>query len=310
MAVTIVEVSPRDGLQNEAVTVPAEVKIELIERLAGAGLRAIEMTSFVRADRIPQLADATEVARRVRRAEGVRYLALAPNLRGVEAGAECGVGEVAVFIAASEAFNRRNVNRSVAESLADAAAVVAAARSHGMRVRGYVSTVAGCPYQGEVPPDDVVALAGRLVELGCHELSLGDTIGVGRPAQIAGLVTRVAAVADMTRLAFHGHDTYGMGLANALAAIDVGVRTIDASAGGLGGCPFAGPGAKGNLATEDLVYALAGTEHDTGVDLAALCGISQWMAGHLGHPPASAVFRAMAVRGAAAPGPPVPPTDP
>lgn len=296
MAVTIVEVSPRDGLQNERVTVPTAVKIELVERLCRAGIRAVELTSFVRADRIPQLADAGEVARGVRRVAGVRYLALAPNLHGVRAAAGCGVEEVAVFIAASEAFNRRNVNRSVEESLADAAAVVDAARREGMRVRGYVSTVAGCPYQGEVPPADVVALAGRLVELGCHELSLGDTIGVGRPAQVAGLVAAVARVADLSQLAFHGHDTYGMGLANALAAIDAGVRTIDASAGGLGGCPFAGPGAKGNLATEDLVYALAGTEHDTGVDLEALCGISEWMAGRLGHPPASAVVRAMAAR--------------
>jgi hydroxymethylglutaryl-CoA lyase len=292
VSVRIVEVGPRDGLQNERETVPTIVKIELVERLVAAGLNTVEITSFVRADRIPQLADAAEVARGVHRAAGVRYLALAPNVRGLRTAIECGIDEVAVFVAVSETFNRHNVNRTVAESLEDARQVVDVAHSNGVRTRAYVSTVAGCPYEGQVAPDSVVALAARLFELGCDELSLGDTIGVGRPAQIAALIERVAAVSDLSQLAFHGHDTYGMGVANALAAIEVGVGAIDSSVGGLGGCPFAGPQAKGNLATEDLVYALQGTPNDTGIDLAALCDISQWMAGYLGHPPASSVARA------------------
>lgn len=293
MAVTIVEVAPRDGLQNEQAQVPTAIKIELIERLVEAGLPAIEMTSFVRADRIPRLADAAEVARGVTRHAGVRYVALAPNVKGVQGAAACGVSEVAVFIGASEAFNQRNVNRSVDESVEDARKVVAEAHACGMNVRGYVSTVAGCPYQGVVEPRAVVSLVERLFELGCREISLGDTIGIGRPSQIVALIEQVAQVADVARLAFHGHDTYGMGVANALAAIDAGVMTIDSSTGGIGGCPFAGAGAKGNVATEDIVYALSGGEHDTGIDVHALCDIAWWMSDFLGHPPVSSVARAL-----------------
>ena len=269
------------------------MKIELVERLVSAGLTAIEITSFVRADRIPQLADAAEVARGVQRAAGVRYMALAPNVRGLETA-------LRVRHRRGGRHHRRERDLQPAQCQQERVRKPGR-RSPGGRGRSFewradvrpdVSTVAGCPYEGQVSVDSVVALAGRLVDLGCDEISLGDTIGVGRPAQIAALIERVAAVSTLSQLAFHGHDTYGMGVANALAAIDAGVGAIDSSVGGLGGCPFAGPQAKGNLATEDLVYALQGTPNDTGIDLEALCDISQWMAGYLGHPPASSVARA------------------
>jgi hydroxymethylglutaryl-CoA lyase len=290
--VTIVEVGPRDGLQNEPGTVPTEVKVAFIDRLARTGLRVVEATSFVSPRWVPQLADAAEVLAGIDRVPGVRYPVLVPNERGLDRALACEVDEVAVFAAASEAFSRRNLGRSIAESLEMFAPVVRRATAAGLRVRGYVSMVCGCPDQGEVPVEDVARVTLALLELGCAEVSLGDTIGVGTPGQVHALVSALAADVDLERLAVHLHDTYGQGLANTLAAFDAGVTVADTSAGGLGGCPYA-PGAKGNLATEDLVYALHGSGVATGVDLDALVDTTAWMARQLGRPPASRVAEAM-----------------
>ena len=290
--VTIVEVGPRDGLQNEPGTVPTDVKVAFIDRLARTGLSVVEATSFVHPKWVPQLADATEVLAGIAPVDGVRYPVLVPNERGLERALESGVSEVAVFGAASEAFSAKNLNRSIDESLAMFRPVVAAARSAGLRVRGYVSTVCGCPYQGEVPTGDVVRMTAAMLELGCDEISLGDTIGVGTPGQVQDLLAAVTAEAPVDRLAVHMHDTFGQGLANTLAAFEAGVTIADSSAGGLGGCPYA-PGAKGNLATEDLVYALHGSGVETGVDLTALVDTTAWMAEQLGRPPVSRVAEAM-----------------
>lgn len=294
--VTVVEVGPRDGLQNEPGTVATGVKVELIQRLAAAGLQAIELTSFVRPDRIPQLADADEVARAVRLPPATRAIALTPNLAGLERAIDAGIDEVAVFAAASETFSRRNINRSIAESLDIFRAVAATARAAGLRVRGYVSTVVGCPYEGPIAPAAVASVAAALHEMGCHEISLGDTIGVGTRESVTRMLEHVARAVPVELLAAHMHDTYGMGLANALAAIDFGVRTVDTSVGGLGGCPFAGPGARGNLATEDLLYALRDSQFETGVDLAAIVDIAWWLSGELGRDPYSRVATAMGRR--------------
>lgn len=291
--VTIVEVGPRDGLQNEPGIVPSQVKVELIERLVAAGVSAIEVTSFVRPDRIPQLADGDEVAAALALPIDVREIALAPNAAGLARAIRAGIGEVAVFVAASDEFNRRNVSRSTVEAIEMFRPVAEGAREAGVRVRGYVSTVLGCPYQGHVPIDDVCRVAEALVELGCEEISLGDTIGIGTPWGVRRLVERVREVVPVERLAAHMHDTYGMGLANSLAAIDEGVRVVDTSVGGLGGCPYAGPGARGNLATEDLVYALLGSDYDTGVDLDALVATSWWLARQLGREPYARVATAL-----------------
>ncbi|MGB3411143.1 MAG: hydroxymethylglutaryl-CoA lyase [Microthrixaceae bacterium] len=282
--VKIVEVGPRDGLQNEPSVLGASDKIELVDRLVDAGIGAVEVTSFVRPDRIPQLSDGAEVFPAVKKLPGVRYIALVPNLRGLESAREAGVTEMAVFAAASDAFNRSNLGRGTEESLAMFAEVAGEGRKLGMTVRGYVSTVLGCPFQGDVPLAEVQKVLEAMDKMGCDEISLGDTIGVGRPAEVVGLVAAAGEVVGLGRLAVHFHDTYGMGLANSLAAISEGIRTVDTSVGGLGGCPFAGPGAKGNLATEDLVYALAGTENDTGVDLDALVSINDWLAEKIGRP--------------------------
>jgi hydroxymethylglutaryl-CoA lyase len=290
--VTIVEVGPRDGLQNEPGTVPTDVKVAFIDRLARTGLSVVETTSFVSPRWVPQLADAAEVLAAIDRVEGVRYPVLVPNERGLERALECGVDEIAVFAAASEAFSRRNLGRSIADSMDMFAPVIARATAAGLRVRGYVSMVCGCPDQGEVPVDDVARVTNRLLELGCDEISLGDTIGVGTAGQVHDLITTLAGDVDLDRLAVHLHDTYGQGLANTLAAFDAGITIADTSAGGLGGCPYA-PGAKGNLATEDLVYALHGSGVHTGVDLDALIATTAWMAGQLGRPPASRVAEAV-----------------
>jgi hydroxymethylglutaryl-CoA lyase len=289
--VTIVEVGPRDGLQNEPETVPTEVKVGLIERLADCGLPVVEATSFVHPRWVPQLADAADVLAGVTRRLGVRYPVLVPNETGLDRALEANVEEVAVFGAASEAFSQANLNRSIAESLEMFAPVVHRAREHGLRVRGYVSCVCGCPYQGEVPVDDVVRVTAALFELGVDEVSVGDTIGVGSPGQVAELVGVLGDHVLLDRVAVHMHDTYGQGLANTFAAFGEGVRIADASAGGLGGCPFA-PGATGNLATEDLVYACEGSGVRTGVDLDALIETTEWVHEHLGRPPASRVARA------------------
>ena len=290
--VTIVEVGPRDGLQNEPGTVPTEVKVGFIDRLARAGLPVVEATSFVHPKWVPQLADAAEVLARIDPVEGVRYPVLVPNETGLDRAIGAEVQEIAVFAAASEAFSERNLNRSIAGSLEMFAPVVRRAVDHGMRVRGYVSMVCGCPFQGEVPFDDVAHVTTSLFELGCHEVSLGDTIGVGTAGQIQQLIEHLAPRVLVDRLAVHMHDTFGQGLANTLAAFDAGVTVADTSAGGLGGCPYA-PGATGNLATEDLVYALHGSGVETGVDLEALLATTAWMAGQLGRPAQSRTARAV-----------------
>jgi hydroxymethylglutaryl-CoA lyase len=278
--VTIVEVGPRDGLQNEPYTIPTGVKIELIERLADTGLGVVEATSFVAAPAIPQLADAEEVFGRIERKPGVRYPVLVPNEKGYERARKVGADEIAVFTAASEAFNRKNINCTIAESLERFAPVLARAREDGVRVRGYVSTVLGCPYQGEVPVAEVVRVAEALHEAGCAEISLGDTIGVGTPAKARAMLETVAKSVPMDQLAVHFHDTYGQALANIHACLDAGVRVVDSSVAGLGGCPYA-RGATGNVATEDVVYMLNGLGMKTGIDLMALARVGDWIAGEL-----------------------------
>ncbi|WP_027935311.1 hydroxymethylglutaryl-CoA lyase [Amycolatopsis thermoflava] len=292
-AVTIWEVGPRDGLQNESALVPAAVKVELVERLADAGHTVIETTSLVRPDRVPQLADAEEVLRRLDRRPGVRYPVLVPNQRGLARALDLGVTDIAVFASATEGFARANLNRSVGESLEVFAPVVARAREAGLNVRGYLSMCWGDPWQGEVPLSQVIAVATRLFNLGCTELSLGDTIGVATPGRVFALLDGlVAAGVPLGRIAVHFHDTYGQALANTLAALQRGVTTVDASAGGLGGCPFA-KSATGNLATEDLLWQLDGLGIHTGVDLTKLAETSAWLAGHLGRPSPSRTLRAL-----------------
>lgn len=292
-AVRIVEVSPRDGLQNESAIVPSAVKIELIDRLSRTGLRTIEATSFVSPKWVPQLADAAEVFAGIARRPGIAYPVLVPNETGYARARAVGVEEIAVFTAASEAFNRRNINASIDESLQRFAPVMARARADGVRVRGYVSTVLGCPYQGEVPLADVVRVARALHEMGCYEVSLGDTIGVGTPVKAAAMLRAVAAEVPVQALALHFHDTYGQALANVLACLELGARVVDAAVAGTGGCPYA-RGASGNLATEDAVYMLHGLGLDTGVDLAALSETGRWLAARLGRETGSRVGRATA----------------
>ena len=290
--VTIVEVGPRDGLQNESGVVPTDVKVEFIDRLSATGHAVVEATSFVNPKWVPQMADAAEVMAGISRRDGVRYPVLVPNERGLDGALEANVGEVAVFGAASEAFSKKNINRTIAESIEMFRPVVTRAKAEGLRVRGYVSTILGCPYQGDVPTEDVLRVTESMFDLGVDEVSLGDTIGIGTPGATAELVDLVAGIADLDRIAVHMHDTYGQGLANTLAAFERGVSIADASAGGLGGCPYA-PGAKGNLATEDLVYALHGSGVETGIDLDALVDVSAWMATKLGRPSPSRVVEAV-----------------
>ena len=292
--VTIWEVGPRDGLQNESVTLPTEVKVAFIGRLVRAGLRVVETTSFVRPDRVPQLADSDELFARLSRPEGVRFPVLVPNERGLVRAVDAGVDDLAIFGSATESFARRNLNCSVAESLARFAPVVAEARRRGMRVRAYLSMCFGDPWEGEVSLGQVVAAGRALLDLGCEQLSLGDTIGTATPGHVTALLAAFDEVGvDADRLAVHFHDTYGQALANTLSALRAGVTTVDASAGGLGGCPFA-RSATGNLATEDLVWMLHGLGISTGVDLEALVATSSWMAAQLGKPTVSRVARALA----------------
>ncbi|HEX9890314.1 MAG TPA: hydroxymethylglutaryl-CoA lyase [Nitriliruptorales bacterium] len=290
--VTIVEVGPRDGLQNEPGVVGTATKIDFIDRLARTGLAVVEATSFVHPKWVPQLADAAEVMHGIDRVEGVRYPVLVPNEQGLDRALAHGADEIAVFGAASEAFSQRNINRSIAESIEMFRPVVTRAKAEGHRVRGYVSTVLGCPYQGAVPHADVLRVTAAMLELGCDEVSLGDTIGVGTAKQVRALLDVLRDEVGLDRLAVHMHDTYGQGLANTLAALDAGITVADTSAGGLGGCPYA-PGAKGNLATEDLVYALRGSGSDTGVDLDALVDATAWMSQQLGRPPESRAAQAI-----------------
>jgi len=290
--VEIVEVGPRDGLQNESHPLPSETKIELIERLAQAGLPVIEAGAFVSPKWVPQMADSEEVLRRVRRRAGVSYPVLVPNMKGLERAMAVGVGEIAIFGAASESFSRRNINCSIAESLERFAPVCEAARGAGITVRGYVSCALGCPYEGEVPPAAVAALARELAALGCREISLGDTIGVGTPAAARRMLEAVAGEVALERLAVHYHDTYGQALANIYASLEAGVATIDSAVAGLGGCPYA-KGATGNVASEDVIYMLNGLGIETGVDLEALVGVAWFISERLGREPLSCVARAM-----------------
>ena len=290
--VTIVEVGARDGLQNEPDIVPTDVKVALIDRLSAAGLPVIEATSFVSARWVPQLSDASDVMGEIVKKEKVRYPVLTPNMKGFDAAMAAGAEEVAVFGAASESFSRKNINCSIDESLERFRPVCAAAAERGVRVRGYVSCVLGCPYEGDIAPAQVARVARDLVALGCAEISLGDTIGVGTPAKARAMVEAVAAEVPIERLAAHFHDTYGQALANLHAVLELGVATIDASVAGLGGCPYA-PGAAGNVATEDVVYMLHGLGIGTGVDLAALVEAGWYICDALGRPPASKVSLAM-----------------
>ena len=291
-SVRIVEVGPRDGLQNEKEIVPAALKVELIERLDDAGLKTIEVGAFVSPQWVPQMADSGDVLRAIEKKPGRSYPVLTPNLQGFEAALAAGAREVAVFAAASESFSRKNIRCSIAESLHRFAAVTAAARTAGVKVRGYVSCVAGCPYEGDVPEKAVADVTAALADMGCDEISLGDTIGVGTPAKIKRVIEAVGSRVPVEKLAGHFHDTYGMAIANVYAALEMGVSVIDASVGGLGGCPYA-RGAGGNVATEDVLWLLRGEHIETGVDLAAVVNTGRWICRVLGREPNSKVARAL-----------------
>jgi len=293
--VRIVEVGPRDGLQNEKGEVPTAVKLELIERLAEAGLSAVEATAFVSPKWIPQMADHTEVLERIRRKPGVSYPVLTPNLKGFEAARAAGATEVAIFGAASEAFSKKNINCSIAESLDRFRPVVENALKADIRVRGYISCVLGCPYEGEVRPAKVAEVAGALYDMGCYEISLGDTIGAGTPGKTQAMIEACTKRMPAQQLAGHYHDTYGQALANIYASMEIGVATFDSSVSGLGGCPYA-KGASGNVATEDVLYMLAGLGIETGVDLDKVVEIGAWISSVLKRDPGSKAGRALAAR--------------
>ena len=290
--VRIVEVGPRDGLQNEKQLVPTEVKVELIARLGRAGLKAIEATSFVSPKWVPQMGDNAEVMGRIALLPGVAYPVLTPNLKGFEAALAAGASEVAVFAAASESFSQKNINCSIAESLERFEPLLTAAREAGVKVRGYVSCVLGCPYEGEVAPASVATVAARLFDMGCYEVSLGDTIGTGTPLKTQRMLEAVARQVPVAALAGHYHDTYGMAIANVQASLEMGVAVFDASVSGLGGCPYA-KGASGNVATEDVVFLMNGQGIETGIDLAELVECSRWISGILGRQPGSKSAMAM-----------------
>jgi hydroxymethylglutaryl-CoA lyase len=296
--VRIVDVGPRDGLQNEKQEVPTQVKLELIERLADAGLPAVEATAFVSPKWIPQMADHTEVLERIRRKPGVSYPVLTPNLKGFEAARAAGATEVAIFGAASESFSKRNINCSIAESLERFRPVAEAARATNVKVRGYISCVLDCPYEGPIDAEKVAVVAGALYDMGCYEISLGDTIGTGTPGRTQKMIEAVAKRVPIGKLAGHYHDTYGQALANIYASLETGVATFDSSIAGLGGCPYA-KGASGNVATEDVVYMLHGLGIETGVDLDKLVAIGQWICGVIGKEPVSKAGRALAAKKAA-----------
>jgi len=296
--VRIVEVGPRDGLQNEKAEVPTQLKLELIARLADAGLPAVEATAFVSPKWIPQMADHTEVLEGIRRKPGVSYPVLTPNLKGFQAALAAGATEVAVFAAASEAFSKKNINCSIAESLERFRPVADAARSAKVKLRGYISCVLGCPYEGEIAPGKVADVARALHDMGCYEISLGDTIGTGTPGRTQAMIEACAKAVPVERLAGHYHDTYGQALANIYASLEMGVATFDSSVAGLGGCPYA-KGASGNVATEDVVYMLNGLGIDTGIDLGKLVATGQWICGVIGKEPQSKAGKAIAAKQAA-----------
>ena len=294
-SVRIAEVGPRDGLQNEAAVVPLAAKVDLIEALAEAGLKTVESGSFVSPKWVPQMADTAEVLAAIKRVPGVAYPVLVPNLKGLEAAVAAGVEEIAVFGAASESFSRKNINCSIAESLERFRPVVEAALARGIRVRGYVSCVLGCPYEGEIAPDAVAAVSKALADMGCYEISLGDTIGVGTPLKAQAMVAAVATLVPVDRLAVHFHDTWGQALANILACLELGVAVVDSAVAGLGGCPYA-KGATGNVATEDVVYMLDGMGIRTGVDLMKLAAAGRAITAVIGKAPASKVAQVLAKR--------------
>lgn len=292
--VRIVEVGPRDGLQNEKALIPIQVKIQLIEDLVAAGLSYIEAGSFVNPKWVPQMADSAEVFSGIQRKPGITYAALTPNLQGFERALAAGANEVAIFAAASEAFSQKNINCSIAESLQRFEALMAAAKEHKIPVRGYISCVAGCPYSGDVNPQIVAGLARDLLTMGCYEISLGDTIGVGTAGKVQQLIEITAREVAIEKLAVHMHDTYGQALTNVFAALQMGVSVVDASVAGLGGCPYA-KGATGNLATEDLVYLLNGLHIDHGVDLQKLIAAGNRVSAQLGRESGSRAARAMSI---------------
>ncbi len=290
-AVTIVEVGPRDGLQNESAVITARDKIEFVNRLSAAGLPVIETGAFVSPHWVPQMADATEVFAGITQRPGVKYTALVPNLAGLERARAAGLREVAIFAAASESFSRRNINKGIDESLETYRGVCARAAALDIRVRAYLSTAFGCPFEGSVAPARVAGLAGALIEMGAYEVAVSDTIGIAHPGQVPTVVGAVAERLPLDRIALHFHDTRGTALANVLTALRLGISTFDASAGGLGGCPYA-PGATGNLATEDLVYMLSGLGIATGVNLRALVDASSFIEPLVGHSLPSRYYRA------------------
>ena len=290
--VKIVEVGARDGLQNESAEVSTAIRIELIERLAAAGLTAVETGAFVSPKKVPQMAGSRDVFQGLKRRRGTTYPALVPNMKGFEAAIETGVTEIAVFVSASEGFSQHNIACSRAESLERLRDVAEAATDRDIRMRGYVSCIAGCPYDGAVAPDDVAAMAEALVALGCYEISLGDTIGVGTAGQIRKLIEHISTRIPREKLAMHFHDTYGQGVANVLASLEEGISVFDSSVAGLGGCPFA-PGASGNVATEDVVYLLHGLGIKTGIDLMAVARTGDWISRHLGRANAARAGKAL-----------------
>ena len=295
--VRMVEVGPRDGLQNETQSVPAATKIALIEQLAEAGLAVIEAGSFVSPKWIPQMADTAGVLAGLKRKPGVAYPVLVPNMKGFEAARGAGVDEIAIFGAASEKFSQRNINCSIAESLERFAPVTAAAKQQEMRVRGYISCVIDCPYEGPIAPQAVADVAAKLFAMGCYEISLGDTIGTGTAARIEAMIEAVVACVPIERVAVHFHDTYGQALANILVSLEKGIAVIDSSVAGLGGCPYA-KGASGNVASEDVLYMLSGLGVATGVDMTKLAAVGRFISGGLGREPASKVARALAAKAA------------
>jgi hydroxymethylglutaryl-CoA lyase len=293
-SITVYEVGARDGLQNEKGVIPTDVKLEFIDRLAGAGLRTIEATSFVHPKWVPQLADAEDLMDRLDRVDGVRYPVLVPNAKGLQRALDRGVRDVAVFVSATETFSQKNLNCGVDQSLEMVRPVVDGALAAGAGVRAYLSMVFGDPWEGEVAIKQVVSVAQRLKDMGCTELSLGDTIGVGTPGHVTALLAALTeAAVPIEQVAVHFHDTYGQALANVLASLEAGVRVVDSSAGGLGGCPYA-ESATGNLATEDLVWQLNGLGIETGIDLQSLVATSTWMADELGRPSVSRTVQALA----------------
>lgn len=296
--VKIVEVAPRDGLQNEKAFIDTAVKVELVDRLAAAGFQNVEAASFVSPKWVPQMADGAEVMARITRRPGTRYSALTPNLKGFEAARAAGVDEVVIFSAASEAFAQKNINRSIAESIARFEPVAQAAREAGIRLRGSISCALGCPYQGEVPASAAVDVARRFLALGCDEIDVADTIGVATPAKVRAVMDAVTQSVDPARIAAHFHDTYGQAVANIVAALETGITIVHSSVAGLGGCPYA-RGATGNVATEDVLYLLRGLDIDTGVDLDAVVDTGQWISAHLDRKSASRAGNAIAARRAA-----------